>query len=46
MHGNRRARIYLLHEFGYDTFRFAVGIDVGGIDCVDAEVPCSFQDFK
>ena len=45
-HRNRRAQIYLLHQFGDDALRCAVGVDVGGIDCVDAEVPCCFQDFK
>ena len=46
MHKNRTVQIYLFQEFGYDAFSFAVGVDVGGIDCVDAEVPRSFQDFK
>ena len=47
MRGNRsRTRQYLSDEFGHDTFRFTVGVVVGGIDRVDAKVPCSFQDFE
>ena len=44
--GRRRSRTdrYLPDELGDETFRFAVGVDVGGVDGVDAEVPRRFHD--
>jgi hypothetical protein len=37
---------YLLDELGHEAFGFTVGVEVGGIDRVDAEVPCGFDDLE
>ena len=42
---NKRTR-YLSDELGDEALGFAVGVEVGGIDRVDAEVPCGFHEIK
>ena len=34
---------YIFDELAQEAFRFAVGVEVGGIDRVDPEVPCRFD---
>ena len=34
---------YLFDELAQEAFRFTVGVEVGGIDRVDTEVPCRFD---
>ena len=34
---------HLFDELGHDAFGFTVRIEVGGVDRVDAEVPCGFE---
>lgn len=35
-----------MDKFGHETFGFTVGVQVGGIDRVDAKVPCGFHDVE
>ena len=35
-----------MDELGHDAFGFTVGVEVGGIDRVDAEIPCGFNDLE
>lgn len=37
---------YLLDKFGHDAFGFTIGVDVGSVDRVDAEVPRGFEDLE
>jgi hypothetical protein len=46
LEGGPRSGTHLLDELGHDAFRFTVGVKVGGIDRVDAEIPCGFDDLE
>ena len=37
---------HLFDELGHDAFGFTVRVEVGGIDRIDPEVPCRFDDLE